>query len=82
MSPLDGIYLRRGPGMPPLQALVRTGMDGSLLDPEAVDGQGAGLPVTEMGIERDGFRGRSIVINARMGSEEAGWAGVYLTEVP
>ena len=82
VSPVDGIYLRQGPGMPPLQALVRTGMDGSLLDPEAVDGQGAGLPVTEMGIERDGFRGRSIVINASMGSEEAGWAGVYLTEVP
>ena len=82
VSPLDGIYLRRGPGMPPLQTLVRTGMDGSLLDPEAVDGLGAGLPVTEMGIERDGFRGRSIVINVSMGSEDAGWAGVYLTEVP
>ena len=39
------------------------------------------LPVTEMGIERDGFRGNSLVINASMGTEEAGWAGIYLTEV-
>jgi hypothetical protein len=81
-SPVDGIYLRQGPGLAPLHALAWTGMDGTLLDAEAVDGQGAGLPVTEMGIERDGFRGRSIVINASMGSEEAGWAGVYLSEVP
>jgi hypothetical protein len=81
-SPVDGIYLRRGPGMAPLQALAWTGMEGSLLDEGAVDDQGAALPVTEMGIERDGFRGRFIVINASMGSEEAGWAGVYLSEVP
>jgi hypothetical protein len=56
-------------------------MDGTLLDPEAVDDLGNGLPVTEVGIERDGFRGSSIVINASMGSEETGWAGIYLTEV-
>ena len=34
-----------------------------------------------MGIERDGFRGSTLVINASMGSEETGWAGVYLTTV-
>jgi hypothetical protein len=34
-----------------------------------------------MGIERDGFRGNAIVINAAMGSEENGWSGVYLTEI-
>jgi hypothetical protein len=39
------------------------------------------LPVTEMGVERDGFRGYSLAINVSMGTEEAGWAGVYLTEV-
>jgi hypothetical protein len=56
-------------------------MAGTLLDPEALDPDtGAVLPVTEMGIERDGFRGNSIVINASMGSEETGWAGVYLTQ--
>jgi hypothetical protein len=81
VNPVDGIYLRQGPGMPPLQVLAWTGMDGTLLDAEAVDGLGAALPVTEMGIERDGFRGSSIVVNASMGSEEGGWAGVYLSEV-
>jgi len=40
------------------------------------------LPVTEMGIERDGFRGRWLAIVAGMGTEEAGWAGIYVTAVP
>ena len=35
-----------------------------------------------MGIERDGFRGDAFAINVSMGSEEAGWAGIYLTTVP
>ena len=61
--------------------VVETGMDGTLLDPEAVDATGAVLPVTEMGIERDGFRGNTLVINASMGSEETGWAGVYLARI-
>jgi hypothetical protein len=81
-DPVDGIYLRQGPGLSQIVTVVETGMDGTILDPEAVDADtGAVLPVTEMGIERDGFRGNSLVINASMGSEEAGWAGVYLTEV-
>ena len=40
------------------------------------------IPVTSMGIERDGFRGDAFAINVSMGSEEAGWAGIYLTTVP
>ncbi|MDD2659790.1 MAG: hypothetical protein PHY54_08940 [Methylococcales bacterium] len=74
---VDGIYLVRGPGQPQMKTVIKTGMDGGLFDPEA-----AGLPVTEMGIERDGFRGDSLVINASMGNEETGWAGIYLTRVP
>jgi hypothetical protein len=35
-----------------------------------------------VGVERDGFRGNALVINASMGSEETGWAGTYLTTVP
>jgi hypothetical protein len=31
-----------------------------------------------MGIERDGFRGNSLAVNVSMGTEEAGWAGIYL----
>jgi hypothetical protein len=91
VTPVDGIYLRRGPGVTEILTVVETGMDGTLIDPEAVfvDEEDPSatprplpLPVTEMGIERDGFRGNSLAINASMGTEEAGWAGVYLTEVP
>ena len=43
-------------------------------------------PITELGLERDGFRGSKLVINARMGGEEGAegesWAGIYLTGVP
>ena len=82
VDPVDGIYLQSGPGQSLKWTLVETGMPGTILDPEAVDAAtGATLPVTEMGIERDGFRGTSIVVNASMGTEETGWAGIYLGEV-
>jgi hypothetical protein len=82
-NPVDGIYLRKGPAESPIVTLVESGMDGTLLDSEAIDSStGAILPVTEMGIERDGFRGNSLVVNVSMGTEAAGWAGVYLTSVP
>ena len=79
---VDGIYLVEGPGDPKIATVVEAGMDGTLLDPAALDPlTETPLPVTEMGIERDGFRGRWLVINASMGTEEAGWAGIYLTSV-
>ena len=56
LDPVDGIYLRHGPGQSQILTLVESGMDGTILDPEAVDDSGAPLPVTEMGSERDGFR--------------------------
>lgn len=80
VNPVDGIYLRKSPGASPILTVVKTGMDGTLIDPEAVY-TSMNLPVTEMGIERDGFRGNSLSLNVSMGTEEAGWAGVYLTEV-
>ena len=87
VDPVDGIYLRQGPGVSPIATLIETVMDGTLIDPEAVyadeeTGDEMVLPVTEMGIERDGFRGSSLAINASMGTEETGWAGIYLTEIP
>ena len=89
VNPVDGIYLRKGPGAPATVTVVETGMGGTLLDPEAVydDDENPAtpavmLPVTEMGIEREGLRGNTLVINVSMGSEEAGWAGIYLTKVP
>jgi hypothetical protein len=82
VAPVDGIYLRKGPGKAPIAAVVETGMDGTLLDPAAVvPGTQVPVPVTSMGIERDGFRGDAFAINVSMGSEEAGWAGIYLTAV-
>jgi hypothetical protein len=80
-SPIDGIYLKKAPGQSEIVTLLATGMDGTLLDQKAVDDLGNPLPVTEMGIERDGFRGSSLVVNASMGNEETGWAGIYLTEL-
>lgn len=88
IDPVDGIYLSRGPGASQAIAMVKTGMSGTLLDPEAVyydetnpSMPPTALPVTEMGIERDGFRGNTLVINAGMGTEEAGWGGIYMTTV-
>lgn len=82
VNPIDGIYLRKGSETSPILTLVETGMDGTLFDQEAVEVEsGSILPITEMGIERDGFRGESIVLNLSMGTEETGWAGIYLTHV-
>jgi len=85
VDPVDGIYLRQGPGQSRMVSLVQTGMNGTSLDPEAVfdDDENPAtppvpLPVTEMGIERDGFRNGHLVINASMGTEESGWAGIYM----
>lgn len=88
VDPVDGIYLRAGPGQGPTVTLIETGMDGTLLDPEAVwddDGNPATpdvpLPIASVALERDAFRGDWLAITASMGTEEAGWAGIYLTEV-
>ena len=87
VAPIDGIYLRKGPGAPPFDIVAQTGMAGTVFDPAAVavdetTGDPVVLPVTEMGIERDGFRGSALAVNVSMGTEEAGWAGIYLTAVP
>ena len=80
---VDGIYLSKGPGKPPMTTVIETGMDGTLIDPAAVDPETqAHLPVTAVGLERDGFRGNSLALNVSMGTEEAGWAGIYLGTVP
>ena len=60
-----------------LFTILKTGMDGGLVDVNA-----AGLPIVSLGIERDGFRNGRLAINASMATEEAGWAGIYVTSVP
>jgi hypothetical protein len=93
VDPIDGIYLRGGAGAaePALSALVTvvaSGTDGTAIDPAAIYDDDANpatapvpLPVTEMGIERDGLRGANLALNVSMGTEEAGWAGIYLTQI-
>jgi hypothetical protein len=85
----DGIYLRRvlpsGPG--DLIKLLKTG------DPQVVDvsPQAAGMEISAVGIERDGFRGNWLALTASMllpaevaaaagedSGEVTGWAGVYV----
>ncbi len=80
---VDGIYLRKGPGEgQPIETVLDTTMSGQDLDPLAPEGSTIG----ELGLEREGLRGKWLVINASMGvegsSEEDGMAGVYLTELP
>lgn len=82
VMPTDGIYLRRGPDASNILTLIDTTTAGTVLDPLARDSTtGEALTVTEMGLERDGFRGGTLVINATMGSEETGWSGIYLTHI-
>lgn len=83
VTPVDGIYLSEGPESAAFSTLVATGMDGTKLDPQAIDPTtGMPLPVTEMGIERDGFRGNNLAIDVTMGTEEDGWGGIYLARFP
>ena len=88
VDPSDGIYLAEAKGVSALETmtLVETGMDGSLIDPEATwdhDGDPGtapvGLPVVTLGLEREALRGSWVVISSKMGNDEEGWAGVYAT---
>lgn len=54
--------------------ILETGMDGSLLDPQA-----KGMWITALGIERDGFRNGRLAIAASMANDEESWAGIYTT---
>jgi len=83
VDPVDGIYLRKGPGQG--QAIVTvldTTIDGQALDPEAPEGS----TISELGLEREGLRGDWLAVSAKMGieggEEEDDMAGVYLTELP
>ena len=88
VAPVDGIYLASTPGQAPITTLVETGMDGTVIDPAAVwdDDEDPAtpdvpLPIASLALERDAFRGDLLAITASMGVEEAGWAGIYLTDV-
>lgn len=78
---VTGIYLGWRAGRDALTVLDTT-MSADLLDPDAPDG----ARVTEVGLEREGFREGWLALAASMGveggSEEEGMAGIYLTRVP
>lgn len=88
---VDGIYMRQGPGEDKvIRTAIQTGMDGTMFDPAAtyipVDEAGdpipgaspLPLPVTAMGIEREGYRGNVLAVSVSMANEVAGWGGIYL----
>jgi hypothetical protein len=78
VDPVDGIYLAGINTGTAIQVLAETGMDGVLFDPSL---QGANMPITGLGIEREGFRGQKLALTATMANEEAGWGGIYLANV-
>lgn len=71
-----GLYLAKALSEP-LLTLAEKGEDGSLIDADA-----AGMPITALGIERDGFRNGWLGISASMANEDASMAGVYVTRIP
>lgn len=78
---ITGLYVQRA-NKAPIQTVVETGMNGTILDPEAivpgtVPGTDIPLPITSVGLERDGFRGNLLAFNASMANESASWAGIY-----
>jgi len=81
VDPVDGIYVLKGQGPGSVITAVDTTMNGQLLDPEAPPDS----TIAEVGLEREGLRGRWLAITASMdvegGEEEDGMAGVYITQV-
>lgn len=71
----QGIFLRPKPTAA-IRTVLLTGSDARKLDPEAP----AGSLVTTLGIERDGFRGCRLALNASAlnATTSASWAGIYL----
>lgn len=77
---VTGLYAQRA-NKAPIQTVVETGMNGTILDPEAiVPGTNIPIPITSVGLERDGFRGNLLAFNASMANESASWAGIYAIE--
>lgn len=78
-NPVDGIYIADVRSYPEIRAIAETGMDGGVLDPNIPPAIRAAYPITELGLERESLRGSYLAISAKMGTEEDGWAGIYLT---
>lgn len=75
---IDGIYFTVvGPSLTPvIRTVAETGpsSDGGVIDDNA-----AGMPITALGIERDGLRNGWLAFSASMANSLNSWAGVYVT---
>lgn len=74
---VTGLYGNFGSDLDDTFTVAEVGMDGALIDPNA-----AGMAITSLGIERDGFRNGWLAINAGMANADASWSGVYVTRIP
>lgn len=70
-----GLYLDFSDLLDPY-AILTSAMFGNVLDSMAQD-----LPIVALSIERDSFRNGWLAISATMANADAGWAGVYLTQI-
>jgi hypothetical protein len=71
---VDGLYMVDALVNTGINTLIETGMDGWILDRSLAPNT---MPITGLGIEREGFRGNILAINAAMANEEEGWGGIY-----
>ena len=79
---VDGIYITAvGPlSTPGISTVAETGWDATKIDPSCT--ATAVIPITALGIERDGLRNGWLAFAASMANEEAkeaSCAGVYVT---
>lgn len=75
---VDGIYLRSTLPGAGLETVIETGMDGALIDPMLQPGE---MPISALGIEREGLRGPHLAITVSMANAEEGWGGIYMAHV-
>lgn len=80
-STLDGIYTVLGPTASTITPVIRVG--DKVADLNIDPGAPAGLEVVSIGLERDGYRGAWLALNAGMLNAVTGdsWAGVYVTNL-
>lgn len=79
-NPVDGLYMRDPVANTPVLMLVETGMEGSYIDPTTPMGATYSLPITNVDIDRDGFRGDKLAVLANMSDGNVLWGGIYYTD--
>ena len=80
-STLDGIYTVLGPAASTITPVIRVG--DKVADLNIDSGAPAGSEIVSVGLERDGYRGAWLAVNAGMLNPITGdsWAGVYVTNL-